>query len=129
MPEVIQYPEVIIGGKKYSIRFGMNAIFKLNSWGIRVDSLASVMQEYQQSGRNIEMIVTLAAAALGRMVGGRWKSATFESGQDLADQMLNGEMADLIPKTMDALGKASPAGTNSAPTLPETTMEQPLKAN
>lgn len=117
--EPITYPQVTVGGQLFRLRFGMNSIFKLNSWGVKVETLPQAIADYQANGRNIEMIITLVASALGNVVAGEWESADINP-QKLADRLKDGEFAALAVSVGESLGKASPAGTN-APTQPETT--------
>ena len=117
--EPVTYPEVIVGGEKYLVRFGMNSIFRLNSWGVKVESLPKAIADYQANGRNVEMIITLIASALGKVVSGEWESTELTP-QRLADRLKDGEFQALSVAVAESLGKASPAET-SAPTQPETT--------
>jgi hypothetical protein len=116
--EPVSYPEVTVGGQKYLVRFGMNSIYRLNSWGIKVESLPKAIADYQANGRNVEMIITLIAAALGKVVAGEWESSDLTP-QKLADRLRDGEFQALSTAVAESLGGASPAET-SAPTQPET---------
>lgn len=117
--EPVTYPEVTVGGKPYLVRFGLNAVYRLSSWGIEADRLKSILEEFQTNHARVENIFTLIAAGLGTLVDGQWHSAKFTP-DNLADTLLDGEFPMLAAKLADALGKASPGGTNSASPTPET---------
>jgi len=119
--EPVQYPEVTVGGEPFYLRFEFNAIYNLKRWGFKVESFTEAIEEMRAAGQSMEMVLTLAAAALCRKVDGKWQGAGLTGGDDLAQQLSATEFGSLMAKVTEALGKASPDGMNSAPTRPVTT--------
>ena len=117
------YPKVTIGGQSYQLKFGMNAVFRLNKWGVPVDNLSETIEQYRRSGQNIVMITTLIAAAMGNEVAGVWESTAWATPDSVADRLLDNEFTALAENLADTLGKVLPAGMN-AQTQPATQTAQ-----
>ena len=122
--EPVKYPTVIVGGEAFLLRFEMNALFRLNSWGFNVDDIRKTIEEFTANGQSVVLVTTLVASALGRIVDGQWKGANLDP-QGLADRLKDGEFANLAEAISNSMGKASLDET-SAPTQPAT-MEQTSK--
>lgn len=102
----ISYPTVRVGGKEYQLKFGLAAMFRLNTWGVNVAALDSVVEEWARTGRDLQMVITLGSAALGHLVDEKWASAAMTPIQ-LADTLLDDEFQAFSSGVVASLGKAS----------------------
>lgn len=119
----ITYPTVVVGGKQYQLKFGMGALFVLNSWGVDVAHLDAVIAAWTRDKRDLQMVVTLSAASLGRVSDGKWHSESMKP-IELADTLLDGEFLALSDAVVATLGKASlgeEAATQPATQMPIST--------
>jgi len=93
-PQVIDWPQITVGGRSYMLRLSYAASYQLTSWGVTV---------------NTANMIQLAAAMAGNFdKDGKWHSAGFKNPLDLADAMERTDEAPLIAAVEDAIKKAFP---------------------
>ncbi|TAK97437.1 MAG: hypothetical protein EPO08_21290 [Rhodospirillaceae bacterium] len=113
-PKTIEWPEIILSGRRLILRLSYAANYQLARWGRSI-----------ADGNTIE----LAAAMAGEFLpDGRWRSAGFERPIDLADLMEASDELVMIEKVTEAVKKAYPELEVSARQTPETT-EAPILTN
>ena len=103
----IVYPTVTVGGVTYSLKFGLGSMYRLERAGVNPGNLKAEIQNALAKGRNLDMIFTLLAAALGQVRDGRWVRVEY-SAAELADMMESAEFTGLAETIIAALGKVSP---------------------
>jgi hypothetical protein len=112
----VAYPEVVIGGVPYLLKFGSGALIRLERLGIPAGKLGESIEEANASGHGIEMMFKLLSAGLvtPKPGGKGWKSIGMTP-EELADFIDDAEVSNLAAIVSSALGKASPAEVSPAP--------------
>lgn len=96
-PTAIQWPQITVGGRQFSLRYAYSSNYKLTRWGKTLETADSI---------------ELAAAMAGSFdAQGSWRSADFERAIDLADLLLPDEEVGLIEGVAEAIKKAYPGLT------------------
>jgi hypothetical protein len=109
-PQAIVWPEITVGGRKFTLRFSYAAQYQLTRWG---RTLTSTMPD---SATWLE----IAAASAGSFdASGKWTSEGFARALDFADLMEPGDEMPLMEAVTAALKKASPKPEVSAQPVPE----------
>jgi hypothetical protein len=107
-PQAIQWPEITVSGRKFTLRFSYAAQYQLTRWGRTLADATAV---------------EIAAACAGAFTpDGKWKSEGFEKSIHFADLMMPGDEAAVIEAVIDAVKKAYPELAVSARPVPETPM-------
>lgn len=100
-PQAIQWPEISVSGRTFTLRFSYAAQYQLTRWGKTLAD-ATAME--------------IAAACAGTFdASGKWKSEGFDKPIHFADMMEPGDEAALIEGVLAAIKKAYPEVTVSAP--------------
>ncbi len=114
-PQAIDWPEITVGGAKYTLRVSYASSYQLTLWGKNLASATAV---------------ELAAAMAGRFDdSGKWRSAGFERAVDLADLMEPGDETPVIAGCTDAIKKAYPEAEVTAQPVPVTTAQTPTDSS
>lgn len=74
----VAYPEIVVGGKTFQILWGPAARYQLSRFGFRIGEATPLL--------------AYAAAMLGTVKDGVWRSARLTDPMDLAEMMLPGEI-------------------------------------
>ncbi len=105
----IEYPTLTVGGISYKLRLSLSASYLLEL--AKVDP-SQLSEAFKNGGRNIELMVKLAAAMMGNYDGrGNWHSLGMDP-LKLADLVPLEEFKALTDAVLSALVKARPAETN-----------------
>jgi hypothetical protein len=116
----ITYPEIIIDGTAYKLKFGMGAMFRLEKYGLDPSQVRDMIIGESNAGRKTQLTFKLLAACLGNEgTGGRWKPAGFDP-EALADMLSPQETELVAQKIIAAMVKAPPEGEATAQTQPAT---------
>jgi hypothetical protein len=93
-PTAVEWPQVTIGGLKYTLRLSYAANYQMARWGKNLASATTI---------------ELAAAMMGNFdPDGKWRSAGFERAVDLADMMESSDELPVIAAVTEAIKKAYP---------------------
>jgi hypothetical protein len=89
----ISYPTFVLNGKSYIAKFGLGAMYRLETLGINPANLKDEITSMQAAGQNINLILKLAAASLGTET---------EDGRFHALGLMPEELADSIGESPEA---------------------------
>ena len=104
-PQAIQWPEITVSGRKFTLRFSYAAQYQLTRWGKTLADATAI---------------EIAAACAGSFdASGKWKSEGFEKPIHFADMMEPGDEAALIEGVLQSIKKAFPEVEVSARPTPE----------
>lgn len=111
-PQAIEWPEITVGGRRFTLRFSYSAQYQLTRWGKTLADATAI---------------EVAAACAGHFEpNGTWRSEGFEKPVHLADLFQPGDdEAAMIVAVTEAIKKAYPELAVSAPQTPE--VESALK--
>lgn len=105
-PQAIQWPEITVSGRKFTLRFSYAAQYQLTRWGKTLADATAI---------------EIAAACAGSFdASGKWKTEGFEKPIHFADLMEPGDEEGLIEGVLIAIKKAFPEAEVSARPIPET---------
>lgn len=108
-PQAIQWPEITVGGRKFTLRYSFTAGYQLQQWG---KTLANATY------------LELAAAMAGHFEpDGTWQTEGFAKAVHFADLMTQEESAFIVDPVTEALKKAYPEATIKTLTVPGKTDE------
>ncbi len=112
-PQAIQWPEITVSGRKFTLRFSYAAQYQLTRWGKTLADATAI---------------EIAAACAGTFdASGKWKTEGFDKPIHFADLMEPGDEAGLIEGVLAAIKKAYPEVAVSARPNPE--MASATKSN
>ncbi len=104
-PQAIQWPEITVSGRKFTLRFSYAAQYQLTRWGKTLADATAI---------------EIAAACAGTFdASGKWRSEGFDKPIHFADLMEPGDEAAVIDGVLSAVKKAYPEVEVSARLTPE----------
>ncbi len=104
-PQAIQWPEISVSGRKFTLRFSYAAQYQLTRWGKTLADATAI---------------EIAAACAGTFdASGKWRSEGFDKPIHFADMMEPGDEAALIEGVLQSIKKAFPEVEVSARPVPE----------
>ena len=103
----IAYPTLEIGGRTYSLKFALGARYRLELAGVNASNISAGILQEIAAGRNISLVLKLAAAALGTQDGGTWIPAGLTA-EALADSLPEARLGEVGAAVLEALVKAYP---------------------
>ncbi len=104
-PQAIQWPEITVSGRKFTLRFSYAAQYQLTRWGKTLADATAI---------------EIAAACAGSFdASGKWKTEGFDKPIHFADLMVPGDEAAVIDGVLSAVKKAYPEVEFSARPNPE----------
>lgn len=115
----IDYPSIVIGDTLYLAKFGLGSLYRMEKWGYNTSTWGETVRLELEAGRNIGLTCAMAAASLGTIENGKWKSAGWTP-ETLADAIDDAE--DLGRVVREAMEKAPRA--RQAPAAPVEQTEQ-----
>jgi hypothetical protein len=105
-PQAIAWPEITVGGRKFTLRFSYAAQYQLTRWGRTLADATAI---------------EIAAACAGSFdAAGKWHSEGFEKPIHFADLMDTGDETAVIDGVLAAIKNRYPEVAVSARPTPET---------
>lgn len=110
----VAYPTVNIRGIDYIVKFGLGAMYRMESLGLDMARLREQITAEVEAGRSTQLTFKLLAATLGRQTEKGWEPLGLAP-EKLADLMGDDvrQLAVLAEAVKAALVKAQPAETTA----------------
>lgn len=125
----VEYPRFFLRGKEYHLKFGLGAMYRLEQMGLNPGNLKEEILAYQKEGKNIKLVLVLAAASLGTLEGETFTGLGLTPEQ-IADAVSDSNrFAELAAAVTSALVKVQPAATTTAPAPPAKAPFEPERPN